>query len=60
MPPNLLRDGLEILFIIAIAGMFWQVVGKLRRGEIRIVRCGECGRPTSLAYPVCKHCGAPR
>lgn len=54
------RDSFELLFVIAAGGMVWSAVGKLRRGEITVVRCGECGRPCSNAYAVCKHCGAPR
>jgi uncharacterized OB-fold protein len=55
-----LRDGLELLFVVAVGGMLWSAVRKLRRGEIQVVRCERCGRPTSNAYAVCKHCGAPR
>lgn len=55
-----LRDALEVLFVIAVGGMLWSAIVKLRRGEINVVRCNECGRPTSNAYTVCKHCGAPR
>lgn len=57
---NLVRDAFELLIVIAIGGMLWTVVSRLRRGEIRVVRCLECGRPTSRAYPACKHCGTPR
>jgi len=56
----LLRDALELLFVIAVGGMVVSTIGKLRRGEIRVIRCETCGRPTSNAYAVCKHCGAPR
>ena len=55
-----LRDALELLFVIAVGGMLWSAVTKLRRHEINVVVCDHCGRPTSNAYPVCKHCGAPR
>jgi len=56
----LLRDALELLFVIAVGGMVVSAIRKLRRGEIKVIRCEECGRPTSNAYPICKHCGAPR
>jgi hypothetical protein len=23
-------------------------------------RCAACDRPTSRAYPMCRHCGAPQ
>jgi len=54
------RDLFEFLFVIAAGGMVWSAVSRLRRGEIPVVRCEDCGRPTSNAYPVCTHCGAPR
>ena len=46
----LVRDGLEVLIVIA--------VGRLRRGEVRVYRCFWCDRPTSRAYPRCRHCDA--
>jgi uncharacterized OB-fold protein len=55
-----LRDTLELLIVIAVGGMVWSAIVKLRRGQIPVVRCEQCGRPTSNAYAICKHCGAPR
>ena len=46
--------------VIAVGGILWSSVARLRRGEIRVVRCEDCGHPTSRAYPNCRHCGAPR
>ncbi len=57
MSTNLVRDGLELLFLVAVAGMLWQVGGKLLRGQIEVYRCPRCQRPASRAYPVCRHCG---
>ena len=57
---DLVRDALEVLVVIAVGGILWASIGRLRRGEIRVVRCEACGRPTSRAYPNCKHCGVPR
>ena len=57
MSGTLLRDGLELLFLVAVAGMLWQVGGKLLRGEIEVYRCPRCQRPASRAYPLCQHCG---
>lgn len=54
---NLIRDGLEVLIAIALAGMLWNVVRRARRGELRVYRCVACERPTSRGYPRCKHCG---
>ena len=56
---TLVRDALEILIVVAVGGMLWSAVARLRAGQIRIVRCPACGRPTSRAYPRCKHCDAP-
>lgn len=56
---SLVRDGLELLFVVAVGGMLWTAVGRLRAGSIRIYRCGRCSGPTSRAYPNCTRCGAP-
>jgi hypothetical protein len=50
------RDGLEILFVIAVGGMLWSAVRRLRAGQIDVFRCPACERPTSRAYPRCTHC----
>jgi hypothetical protein len=57
---NLVRDLLEIAMCVAVGGMFVTAVRRVRSGEITVVRCNECQRPTSRAYPNCKHCGAQR
>jgi len=57
---NVVSDALEVSMVVAVAGMFATAVRRLRRGEIAVVRCASCGRPTSRAYPACKHCGVPR
>jgi hypothetical protein len=54
----LVRDALEVLFVVAVGGMLWSAIRRLRRGEIRAFTCSACGRPTSRAYPRCKHCDA--
>jgi hypothetical protein len=56
---SLVRDALELLFVVAVGGMLVSAVRKLRAGQIQVVRCTACDRPTSRAYPRCKHCGAP-
>jgi hypothetical protein len=53
---TLVRDGLEVLIVVAVGGMLWAAVGRLRRREIRVYRCVACDRPTSRGYPRCKHC----
>ena len=57
---HLVRDLLEVAILVAVIGMLVSAVLRLRRGQITVVRCQECGRPTSRAYPRCKHCGAVR
>ena len=56
---TLVRNGLEILFVVAVGGMLVSAIRKLRAGQIRVVRCRACDRPTSRAYPRCKHCDTP-
>ena len=53
-----MRDALEIAILVAVIGMLVSAIRRLRRGQITVVTCQECGRPTSRAYPRCKHCGA--
>jgi hypothetical protein len=55
---TLVRDALEVLFVVAVGGMVVSAVRKLRAGQIQVVRCPACDRPTSRAYPRCKHCDA--
>ena len=55
---TLIRDGFEVLIVVAVGGMLVAAIGRLRRGEIRVYRCFFCDRPTSRAYPRCKHCDA--
>ena len=54
---DLLRDGLEVLIVVAVGGLLVATIRRLRRGEIRVYRCYSCERPTSRGYPRCKHCG---
>jgi len=51
------RDGLELLFVVAIGGMLWSAVRRLHAGQIEVFRCPACKRPTSRAYPRCTRCG---
>lgn len=57
---TVIRDLLEIAIVVAVAGMLWSAIGRLRRGQIQVFTCPACGRPTSRAYPRCKHCDAER
>ena len=55
---NLIRDLFEVLIVIAIGGMVWSVLSRLRRGQLVVPSCPACGGPASRAYPKCRHCGA--
>jgi len=54
----LVRDALEVLLVVAVGGVLWSAVGRMRRGEVQVVRCPSCGRAVSRAYERCGHCGA--
>jgi len=60
VPDNLPRDILEVAMVVGVGGLVWSAVRRLRSGRIRVYRCIACARPTSRAYPRCKHCGAPQ
>ncbi|MGC8480232.1 MAG: hypothetical protein ACP5PJ_01675 [Acidimicrobiales bacterium] len=53
---NAFRDLLELLFVVAIAGMLYSAIRSVARGEVRPLRCPNCRRPTSRAYPRCRFC----
>ena len=55
---TVVRDGLEVLIVVAVGGMLVSAVQRLRRGEIAVYRCPACDRPTTRANGICKHCGA--
>jgi predicted amidophosphoribosyltransferase len=55
---NLVRDAFEVLILIAVGGMLWNVLRRWRAGQLPLHRCPECGGPASRAYPRCRHCGA--
>lgn len=55
---HLVRDALEVAVIVALGGMVWSVFRRLRAGQVEVHRCPACARPTSRAYPRCRHCGA--
>ncbi len=53
----LVRDVAEVLMVVAVGGMLWSAVSRLRRGQVAMVRCPACGRLASRAYPDCPRCG---
>jgi hypothetical protein len=52
------RDLIEVLLVVAVGAMLWSAITRLRHGQIRVFTCPACGRPTSRAYPRCRHCDA--
>jgi predicted RNA-binding Zn-ribbon protein involved in translation (DUF1610 family) len=50
---------LELFLTVAVGCTLIAVVGRLARREITAFRCPSCGRPTSRAYAMCRHCGSP-
>jgi uncharacterized OB-fold protein len=54
----LVRDALEVLMVVAVGGILWSAISRLRRGEIAVSRCPECGRAVSRADGRCRECGA--
>ena len=57
-PDTLVRDLLEVLIVVAVGGMLFSAVRRLRAGAIPVYRCPTCERPTTRANGICKHCGA--
>jgi len=55
----LVRDALEVAVVVAVGGMLVSVLRRLRRGELPLVTCPRCERPTTRANGICKHCAAP-
>jgi uncharacterized OB-fold protein len=55
----LVRDAIEMLLVVAVGGILWSAIGRLRRGEVHAAVCPSCGRTSSRAYDSCPHCGAP-
>lgn len=58
MPP-LVRDALELAMVVALAGMLWSVVARIRRDRATVPRCRSCGRPVSPTYARCPRCATP-
>ena len=51
------RTLLEVLIVVAVGGMLFSSVRRLRAGALPVYRCPSCARPTTRANGVCKHCG---
>lgn len=57
MSAALVGDVLELLFVVAMGGMLWSALRRLKAGQVHVYRCASCRRPTSRAYPRCTRCG---
>ena len=51
-------NALEVFLAVAVGCTLWAALRRLRRRQISPFRCPACARPTSRAYPRCRHCGA--
>jgi hypothetical protein len=58
-PGHVVRDVAEVLVVVAVGGMLWSAVTRLRRGQARPVLCPGCGRAVSRVYGACPHCDHP-
>ncbi len=47
----------EGLMVVAIGGMLWSAVSRVRRGKVNVVTCPACQRTASRAYRYCHRCG---
>jgi predicted amidophosphoribosyltransferase len=56
---GLVRDGAELALAVAVGGMLWSAIRRLRRGQARPVLCPGCGRAVSRVYDACPRCGHP-
>ena len=54
---GMMRDGAEILLAVAVAGMLWATVARMRREQAVPALCPGCGRSVSRVYDACPHCG---
>jgi uncharacterized OB-fold protein len=55
----LVRDALEVLMVVAVGGILWSAIARMRRGEISVARCPACGRAVSRADARCRECDTP-
>ncbi len=53
-----LQAALDVLLVVAVGGMLWSAVSRIRQGRVVVPRCPSCGRVVSRANPRCPHCDA--
>jgi ribosomal protein L37AE/L43A len=56
---NVVRDLIELLFVVAIGGMAVSSIRRIKAAAIHPYLCSACERPTARGYAKCRHCGAP-
>ncbi len=55
----MLRNLSEILITVAVGGMLFSALARLRRGQANPRLCPGCGRTVSRVYDACPRCGEP-
>ena len=55
----MVRNLAEILITVAIGGMLFSALARLRRGQANPRLCPGCGRTVSRVYVACPRCGQP-
>jgi predicted amidophosphoribosyltransferase len=53
----MVRNAAEILITVAIGGMLFSALTRLRRGQASPRLCPGCGRTVSRVYAACPRCG---
>lgn len=55
----MVRNVAEILMTVAIGGMLFSALARLRRGQAIPRLCPGCGRTVARVYATCPRCGQP-
>lgn len=55
---NLIRDVIEVMMVVAVGGILWSSISRLRKGQVSVYQCTDCERPISRTYAACPKCGA--
>ena len=55
----MVRDVAEVLITVAVGGMFFSALTRLRRGQAKPRLCPGCGRTVARVYETCPRCGQP-
>ena len=52
----LVRDALEVLLVVAVGGILWSAIGRMRRGEVTVMRCPAAAAltcmPSTFEHPL--------